>query len=154
VGFYPAVATVGNTPVPLPVADGGTGQTAVAAALAVLGGLGLQATTGTAGFALQDATPTILTWTAPNDGNMHRVMVFATVTVGSTETGGAIQLHFTLPDGSTGSLTLTAGGTATGHYGVNSPGVVTVEANTAVSVVQSSALTGGSATIFAELWGL
>jgi len=26
-GFYPAVATVGNTPVPLPVTDGGTGVT-------------------------------------------------------------------------------------------------------------------------------
>jgi len=38
VGFLPFVATVGNVPVPLPVADGGTGQATAAAALSALGG--------------------------------------------------------------------------------------------------------------------
>ena len=50
--------------------------------------LGLLASTfaagGLAGFALQNATPNILTWTAPNDGNYHRVVVAASIGVTSS----------------------------------------------------------------------
>ena len=50
----------------------------------------LVATTGVNGFMLQNATPNILSWTAPNDGNMHRLIVFATLHVTSSETGGKV----------------------------------------------------------------
>ena len=48
----------------------------------------LVATTGVNGFALQNGTPTILTWTPPNDGQVHRVLLIAQENVTVAETGG------------------------------------------------------------------
>jgi len=117
----------------------------------------LLATTGASGFALQNGTPNVLTWTAPNDGNMHRVLVMAVLHCTSTETGGAVSLTFTLPDGTSGSKAIFAANNTTGAIGVptsqNGPAFMLIEANTTIALVQTSALTGGAAVVFAEFWG-
>jgi len=114
-------------------------------------GLRRQATTGASGFALQNATPTIATYTAPNDGNIHMVAVFVTLVVTSLETGGAIQVA------STGALGLTstmfAGGAAAGT--VMNTAIVplfAVSPGATVNINQSSALTAGAATVYTEIW--
>lgn len=118
-------------------------------------GLLQQATTGGSGYALVNGTGTIISWTAPNDGNMHRVLVFAVLHITSNETGGTIALNFDLPDGTTGNKTIfSQNQSASVVYPLanNCPQFLLVEANTAVSLSQSTALTGGAATLFAELW--
>lgn len=137
---------------PVSVADGGTGETTAAAGLAALGGLGLLATTAEAGFALQDATPTILTWTAPSDGKLHRIICFLTGYVSAAETGGAITLDTVLPDGNAANPQMMPGGAAAGPVAASA--LRMVGAGETVSLVQSSALTAGAATVWAELWGL
>jgi hypothetical protein len=115
--------------------------------------LGLLAATPAAGFALQNATPTILTWTAPNDGNLHRVIVVGELIVTSGQTGGAVSLEFTDPGGTARTRTVWAGGLSSGYNNVPVGLLQTVEAGTTVSVVQTSAQSGGAATTWSELWG-
>jgi hypothetical protein len=120
-----------------------------------LPGMTLEATTGSAGYALVNGTGSILSFTTPNDGNMHRVVLIANKVIGSTETGGQIYLAFTDPSGSGRSIAIFNGG---GGGGWNTPNVigdcfVLVKGNTTVSLNQASALTGGASTLFAELWG-
>lgn len=112
----------------------------------------LVATTGVNGFMLQNATPNILSWTAPNDGNMHRLIVFATLHVTSSETGGKVVLNFTAPDGGTGSNSMTAGGTAAGVFATDVPFCVCAEAGTTATLAQATALTAGAAVVWAEIW--
>jgi len=116
--------------------------------------LKLQATTGVSGFALQNGTPTIISWTPPSDGNMHRFVVLSILHVTSTETGGGVVTNFTLPDGTaaTSLMTLYSSGKSAGVSTANYNAAL-VEAGTSVSVVQSSALTAGASTLWAEIWG-
>lgn len=114
-------------------------------------GLSLVASTPVAGFALQNATPTIITWTAPNDGALHRVVAVVSLHVTSNETGGAVNLSVTLPDGTARLPAVLAGGTAIGTLAGNYT-VSHVQANTTVTLQQSSALTVGAAVVWADLW--
>lgn len=120
----------------------------------VAAGLAKQADTGPAGFALQNATPVILTWTAPNDGNAHPVIVIASQYVTSAETGGAVSVSATVPNGNSGSPTLFSAGHGTGLFPPSSPIALIVEAGSTVTVQQSSALTAGAATVWAQIWGV
>jgi hypothetical protein len=113
----------------------------------------LLATTGVGGFALQDATPTILTWTAPNDGNMHRVQLWGELQVGTTAAGGQISLSYTTPGGSSEEVQIIAGSQAAGVSYLAGNSRVTVAPSTTVSLVQATALTSGAATIYMEMWG-
>lgn len=110
----------------------------------------LQAATPVAGFALQNATPTIISWTAPNDGNQHRILVISSQHVTVAETGGKIQLNCSLPDGSAAIPPLFGGTSGTG-LSVNNIGVI-VEAGATVTITQNTALTAGAATVWAEIW--
>jgi hypothetical protein len=114
--------------------------------------LQIQAATPAAGFALQNGTPTIISWTAPNDGQNHRVLILGEVSISVLEVGGAIQAAYTPPAGGAQVATLNAGG-----LGI-SVSALTVFARvvgpgTTVQVNQSSALTAGTATVWAEIWG-
>lgn len=115
--------------------------------------LGLLVPAPLAGFALQNATPTIATWTAPNDGQNHRFAIIATQTVSSLETGGIVSVTFTAPDGTASTHTLYPGGSAAGETNPSTGFTRVCKAGTAVSVVQSSALTVGAAVVWAEIWG-
>lgn len=118
-------------------------------------GLALLASTGAEGYTLQDATGTILQWTAPGapgDGNLHRVLLLANLVVSSGETGGAIGFtNLTAPNGSTHSPGVSAGGA--GVTLVQYTQSYMVESGSTVTLAQTSALTGGAAVFWAELWG-
>jgi len=114
--------------------------------------LSLQTATPTAGFALQNGTPTILTWTVPNDGLTHRVMFIASLHVTSLETGGQVNASLSFPDGLANSPQLFAGGLSAGGQGINAI-VRVIQAGSTVTVAQQSALTGGAATLWCEIWG-
>lgn len=131
-------------PSPLPPSAGGTGSS--------LGVPVLQAATPAGGFALQNATPVILTWTAPNDGLLHRVMVAGSLFAVAAETGGNVNLLYTDPAGNANSVPIWAGGLT----GANSPTAkfVSVKAGTTVTLQQTVALSAGGPTmVWAELWG-
>jgi hypothetical protein len=111
-----------------------------------------QAATPVAGFALQNATPTILSWTAPNNGQVHRFWLIAVQHVTSLETGGEVDLAFTLPDGTTVSgVVMFAAGSSAGASSANIPRLI--ESGTAVTITQATALTAGAAVVWAEIWG-
>lgn len=110
------------------------------------------ATTGAAGFALQNGTPNLLTWTAPGDSTMMvRVQTVYLQHTTSLETGGAIGLTFTEPDGTTVTHSISAGGLAAGTTGGTSYDIF-VQGGSVVTLKQTSALTGGAGTVWAELW--
>lgn len=126
------------------------------ASLASSPGTTLLATTGASGFALQNATPTIITWTAPNDGLLHRVTLYGLLHVATNETGGVVSFQYTGPFGGAAAHTsqIFAGSLASDTTGV-APSFfnVVVGPGTTVSILQTSALTAGAATVYAELWG-
>ena len=114
-----------------------------------------QATTGPAGVALINNTQTVLTWTAPSDGLTHIVEVFAWKRVATSETGGAVFVKITEQGGSIvqSGTALFAGGQANADYPF--PGGLTqfmVNAGAIVEIDQTSALSGGASTVFAEIW--
>ena len=155
-GFTPWVATIGNLTPPLTVANGGTGATTAAAALGDLGALVNQSTTALAGFSLlaSGAPSTIQQWTTPNDGNLHQFWINALIDVTSAETGGAIAVVWTAPDGTASGTgnNLFAGGLAAGLHQNIFGGFA--EANTTVTVQQQTNLTVGAAKAWVTIWGL
>lgn len=117
--------------------------------------VGQLAATPAAGFALQNATPTVLSWTAPNDGQLHRVLFNLAMHVTSAQTGGAVQIVTVLPDGTSETNTAFAGTLGTGAQKPANiaNGFFPVQAGSTVQVNQSSAQTAGAALLWAELWG-
>ena len=111
------------------------------------------ASTGLAGFALQNGTPNILTWAAPNDGQMHSLFILGMLRVTSAETGGAIASNGISPDGSTFvGFTNDAGGHASaGHFELAALYVVVGPGST-FTLAQTSALTAGAAVLWAQIW--
>jgi hypothetical protein len=114
-------------------------------------GLALQAATAVAGYSLINGTGTIISYTTPNDSAMHPVVVFGGVRVTVNETGGAIQTSYTYPDGSGSTDSLNAGGGTVGHT-LFTARLALAQANTTFQVNQSSALSGGTAVAWAEIW--
>jgi hypothetical protein len=114
----------------------------------------LVATTGIGGFALVDGTPQILSWTAPNDGQLHRAMVYFDMTVGSAQTGGAVSVSGFAPDGTEYFWQVAPGGSGAGYVYYDSALIRTVKPGTVLALGQSTAQTAGAAKIWAEIWAL
>jgi hypothetical protein len=115
-------------------------------------GFGLLATVTGTSYALVNGTGTIVSWSAPSDGNLHLVFMPAVLHVTSAETGGAITYSYTLPDGTTQSgESLYAASTGTGIHAAG--GSFYCEPGSTFTVSQSSALTAGVAVLFLQLWG-
>lgn len=114
-------------------------------------GMSLVASTGPGGFALQNGTPTILTWNVPNDGQLHGVLVFGNLNITVAETGGGIQLQVTNPDASAFSASMNGGGGGIGTASLSAR-LQTAGPGTQVKVVQNSALTLGAAVMWCEIW--
>lgn len=108
------------------------------------------ASTPVAGFALQNATPIILSWTAPADGLNHSVFIPCSLAVSAAETGGLIVAATVAPDGTTGQSTLESAGQGIGQH----PGQIAavIKPGSTVTVQQTSALTAGAATLWAQMW--
>lgn len=115
-------------------------------------GLALQAATPVTGFALQDATPTILSWTPPDDGQMHRVMILADERVTAAMTGGALSCNGTDPGGAAFVNQIDGGGHVVSFARLGVAEFL-VQGGSEVTLVQSSAMTAGAATLWAEIWG-
>lgn len=114
--------------------------------------LALQAATPAAGFALQNATPTVLSWTAPADGLLHRVAVFAALDVTVATTGGALFVGYHDPAGTFTEHQLYAAAQAVGSPAPASYNIM-VQAGQSVQILQTSAMTAGAAALWAEIWG-
>jgi hypothetical protein len=114
-----------------------------------------QAATPVAGFALQvGATPTILSWTAPSDGLNHRFQIFATGFVTVIEAaGGQVNVNYALPNGNTSPFPLLLQGAQGVGYVTAAYVAAIIGPGAIVSIQQSSALTTGAATVWAEIWG-
>lgn len=113
--------------------------------------LQLAATTGLTGYSLADSTGTILSWVTPNDGAMHRVIISATQSVTTAETGGSVGTSIVTPDNVTNSPAVFAGGDNVGYQYFTS--MYQLYPGTTVALEQKSALSGGAATVWAEMWG-
>lgn len=115
--------------------------------------LTLRASTGRNGYTLVNGTGPVISWTAPNDGNLHSVVITAVLVVSSAETGGTIAQVATNPDGTQRTFTLIAAGQGTGA----SPGgalnqLWPIAPGGTVTIEQYSALTIGAAVLYAEIW--
>ena len=124
-----------------------------------IGSLGLQATTGISGYTLVNGTGTIVAWTAPADGNLHRFVIFARLIVSSSLTGGAIFAG-------NGGAILTGGTVNSGAFLWNNnqgAGDYFLTKSTLatdgilgpaeqISVKQTAAATGGAGIVYAEIW--
>ena len=112
----------------------------------------LQPTVRTApgGFALQNGTPVILSWTAPNDGQLHQAFVSATLVVTVAETGGQVFARWT----SLGAAQVqTAFNPNVGVGGAFYNVVALVDPGTTIHLDQNTALTAGAANVGAVING-
>lgn len=110
---------------------------------------GLQRTTSNIrGTALINGTQNLASYTTPADGNAHLVFVAATQTVTSLETGGVVQVTYT-SNGQALTAAMFPGGSAAGTLVASA--TVAADPGTTVTLVQSSALTVGAATVTADL---
>jgi len=117
--------------------------------------LALAASTGPNGYVLVNGTGPVIAWQAPADNLLHRVAVFASLVVGTLEVGGQIVLNFTDPSGTARNLNFYSAGQAAGYFAATGGGVpllITVKAGTTVTLSQGTALTGGAATLWADIW--
>lgn len=115
------------------------------------GTLGLLATTGPGGFVLQNATPIIFSFKVPNDGLLHRFLLYGILVVTVTEVGGGVQMNNS--GGGGWNAALFASNTAGPATRGNQLGAAQLGDGTVLNLQQVAALTGGAATLYAELWG-
>jgi hypothetical protein len=116
------------------------------------GGIVRQSTTGTSGFPLQNATPSnIVSWTAPNDGQLHQALISATLVVASAETGGQVFIRWT-SGGAAQVFTVANANLGTG--GVTYNNVCVVDPGATIHIDQNTALTAGAATMYAVIAGI
>lgn len=114
-----------------------------------------QAATSLSGYTLVNGTGNIITWTAPSDGAMHRFILVGLLRVTGTETGGAISVSFTAPDGTaSGPQQVSAAGQAAGLHNFSTIFNTVVQPGSTVTVSQTSALTAGAAVWWGEIWAL
>lgn len=99
-------------------------------------------------FALQNGTPTMCQWTAPNDGNLHYASFGGNLTVTSSETGGSVSFYIagTLAD------TVFVASLSTNKIAIG--GTFLVLPGQTVSIAQSSALTAGASSATVGIWGM
>jgi hypothetical protein len=107
-------------------------------------------TAGLGGVALINGTPTLVSWTAPSDGQQHRAFIVVSMNVTTLEVGGGINWTYTDPAGVTqAAINVIGGGQAVGGHKGSDAAIV--GPGTAVTM-QQTALTGGAATVWCEIW--
>jgi hypothetical protein len=78
--------------------------------------------------------------------------VFLTIDVTVTEVGGQIDVTYTAPDGTVFLGQLLAGALAAGVHVLQVGSAYVVKAGTTFTVQQQTALTGGAAVVWVEIW--
>jgi hypothetical protein len=115
--------------------------------------IGLQAATPVAGYTLVNGTGTVISWTVPNDGKLHRVNAFGSLDVTSAATGGQITITYNSPDGGSAVHSFFSNSEPAGVASPSSNFAIIVEAGSTVTIAQAQALTAGAAVLWAEIWG-
>lgn len=113
----------------------------------VEGPVAAQAVTAS-GTALINGTQTLLSWAAPNDGQMHGFVIVGSLEVATNETGGQITFTYT-HNGTANTIQLVAASQVAGTFSIFAGRVC--DPNTTVTVSQASALTAGSSTVSAAI---
>lgn len=103
------------------------------------------------GFALQNGTPTIFDWTAPNDGNQHAIFASTVIDVTSATTGGVIYIQGTC-NGNVITQELDSGNHGAGNVYGNFV-ALTVDPGSTVKVTQGTPVTAGAASACIVLIG-
>jgi parallel beta-helix repeat protein len=136
---------------PLLTANNLSDVASAATARANLAVSGIVASVAAAGYTMINGTATILSWTAPNDGNIHLVSIFSLMRVISATTGAQVSLTFTDPSNTSKTTTWFSTTRSADAYSADFPQWMhlMVKPNTAVTLAQTSAMTGGAATIWA-----
>lgn len=117
-------------------------------------GLAKVASTPGTGFALQNATPNILTYTAPNDGNVHSVIVSSKAIAAGNPVGGGAYVRVN------GSQPYCATTSSNAYMITPSPGngvqygmfEMTVQPGDIVTLDQIGALTAGTVQVYASIY--
>jgi|SRR6516164_3568325 hypothetical protein len=109
------------------------------------------AITAVAGVAMINGTQTFLTWNVPNDGKVHFLFCVATQDITVAATGGAIQLSYTLPDGTVLNRAVIAGNQAVGANRVTTTDAV--QPGTTVTLTQNTAMTAGAGVMWGVIYG-
>jgi hypothetical protein len=134
-------------------------KSSLLAADVIQGTLAPQATTATnfpSGYALVNGTGTIFSWTPPNDGQLHHFLLDLFLLVTSNTTGGDISLTFWDPADFSAHTEIILGGTqSVGPHGTTLQGYsnIPVPGGKPVTLAQTSAMTAGAATLWADLLG-
>lgn len=121
-------------------------------------GLTLQNATSVGGYTLASSgvPATIATWTAPNDGLLHRVLLFTEAHITTVATGGSVQTTFTAPDGVSTNKSVFGAFTGVNFYYPSngpSPTNLVIQAGSTFSIVQNATLSSGAGVVWAEIWG-
>jgi hypothetical protein len=114
--------------------------------------LQVMAATPVAGFTLVNGTSGILSWTAPSDLLLHRVIILAVLEVTSAATGGQLSVVFTSPAANAHTVTALAASQTQGVHDLTTS-TFYIQSGTSVTLNQSTALTAGAAALWAEIWG-
>ena len=138
-------------PLGLAAAAGADGKAADSAH--VHWGLSRVAATAFAGFSLQNGTPDILTWTAPNDGVAHTFLISGSMRATSSTTGGEVKARAYTPDGGAEftNWTLSSPTQATGAHPVAITSGIMAPATT-LYIEQTTAMTAGGAKIWLHVY--
>lgn len=109
--------------------------------------------TSSSGHALTSGTDvTILTYTTPNDGEMHHAQLAWTLLAGASgTTGGAIRFIYT-SGGTQNFESINAGGLSDNDY-LEGTSTFTIDPDTTVTLQQQTPLAAGAATMFATIIG-
>jgi hypothetical protein len=116
-----------------------------------ISGLSLVATTGLSGFTMVNGTPNLFSWTAPSDGNMHRLFLVGEQIVTGALTGGKVTANFTDPSGAVQTRQIFAPSNGVGFSGPQAL-TFTVAPGSVCAVQQNSAVTAGAAVMYLEMW--
>jgi hypothetical protein len=137
----------------LPAGSAGQVLGVSAGAPAWMAGMTLRAATLAAGYTLVNGTGAVITWDVPDDGALHWMAVFASLSVTSDLAGGEIDYAYVLPDGTASNWILVAAGGSAGPYNAPFSNLAAVEAGSTVTVSQATAKTAGAAVLWAGIWG-
>jgi len=111
------------------------------------------AATPYAGVALINGTQSILSWTAPDDGKMHHILLGFMEDVTSVLTGGTVRFAIVLPDGTVYNLNVGAANASAGpHANAVGQSAFLIQAGSTVLLSQVAAMTAGAALVWAEFY--
>lgn len=111
------------------------------------------AKTPSTGTAFGASQASILTWTAPNDGQMHQATYAGIIVAGAAgTTGGAVRILYTA-GGQSNNFSVSAG-TLSANQVASSQDSLAVDPGTTVNLQQATGLAAGAATIWASIMGV